>query len=87
MSDWGPLEDGGLYDYTEFLDTHICTPEELGLEGDNPAFYPLDKAGKSVVTSYQKKFLCITKEKSKINGNFSSLYGRNVRIRLMKCRD
>ena len=59
VMDWGPTESGGLYDRSEYLETSVCTPEELGLEGDNASFFPLDKVSKPVVSLYRKKFLCI----------------------------
>ena len=80
MADWGPLEGGGFYDKSEILETHKCTPEELGLEGDNSGFYPLDKTSQPVVSFYRQKFLCISREKSIISGNFSSAKARNLRV-------
>ena len=74
VAEWGALEGGGFYDEKFYLDTHVCSDEELGLEGDksNASFFPLDKDSFSVVDYYRAKFLCIPKEFSKINGNFSS---------------
>ena len=38
MVSWGG---GGGGVRSEFLGTHKCTPEELGLEGSNSKFYPI----------------------------------------------
>ena len=41
--EWGEDENKELYVRKTILPSHICSKEELGLEGDNSSFFPLFK--------------------------------------------
>ena len=40
---WGEDEDGNYWSHRLRIPSHVCTKEELGLEGDSSNFFPLMK--------------------------------------------
>ena len=54
---WG-LDDVMGPDQGGDLDTHQCSEQELGLEGSNSLFYPLNKKSKRDISFYKKKLKC-----------------------------
>lgn len=44
----------------EDLETHTCTQEELGLDGDNTKFMPIKKESKIVVSKMQNGMTCVS---------------------------
>ena len=55
----GEKEDGSTFLISEEIPSHVCTPEELGLTGNESKFMPLAKNIVNTVKTYQKRFLCI----------------------------
>ena len=50
---WGPNPDGSYFTERKKLDSHICTRDELGLDGnENANFLPLHEAGASFIDTY-----------------------------------
>ena len=47
-SKWGVDENGEFFFFDEKIETHTCSKEELGLEGNDPNFFPIEE--KSVNT-------------------------------------
>ena len=58
--EWGPIGENGEFfeKYTE-IQSHTCTPEELGLKGDSSRFFPISKDSKDTLDQYNKNFICI----------------------------
>ena len=50
--EWGYDEDGNTFLKRERIPSHVCTKEELGLEGDSSNFYPLMDGYKSLRETY-----------------------------------
>ena len=67
------------------IPSHICSKEELGIEGDNSLFFPLFEGQVNQLKTYQKKFLCIAKEEMRVFGDWNSKYARIIDITLTKC--
>ena len=40
--EWGYDEDGNFFLNRDRIPSHVCTKEELGLEGDSPSFFPIN---------------------------------------------
>ena len=62
------------------INTHICSSEELGLEGDNSSFMPINKNNLNDVRHMQQKFHCADKEDMKISGTYHSERARLLEI-------
>ena len=58
---WGNNEDGTPFSKRSQLKEHICTPEELNIDGDseNPGFFKSHESSAWLVKTYQKKMLCV----------------------------
>ena len=69
------------------MKTHTCTSEELGLEGTNSSFLPVEKKNVAVVKSQQKKLLCVDHEDMQIYGDYNSNKARIINIQLEICND
>ena len=41
--EWGEDENGEVFARKTIIPSHVCSKEELGLEGDNSNFFPLFK--------------------------------------------
>ena len=39
--EWGNDNDGNFFVTQKIIPSHVCTKEELGLEGDSSSFFPL----------------------------------------------
>ena len=85
---WGYNEDGTPFTKRSQLKEHICTPEELNIDGDseNPAFYAPVKTSLWLVKTYQKKLVCIEPEEIYIHGDFNSAKTRQLNIQLKPCK-
>ena len=57
--EWGENQDGSNFVNIEEIPSHVCTPEELGLIGNESKFMPLAKNYVNTVETYQKRFFCI----------------------------
>ena len=60
--EWGVLEDGKTFSKREKLESHHCTPEELGVKksgtGKKATFLPIVKTSLPTLERYHKKFMC-----------------------------
>ena len=73
------------FSYVE-IESHTCTPKELGLEESNDGKYMKPtKASYNFVKLYQKKFLCINEEDRFVRGNFQSEAASLIQVRLNRC--
>ena len=42
--EWGLNEDGEYYYSENYLESHVCSEEELGLTGDSATFMPIKQS-------------------------------------------
>ena len=49
---WGNDDEGNYYEVVEEIESHQCTKEELGIEGDNSSFMPISENTMSQVKLY-----------------------------------
>ena len=49
---WGADENGEFFLTDEKLNTHPCSKEELGLEGNDPSFFPIVQNSISIIKMY-----------------------------------
>ena len=68
ISEWGD-ENGELFLRDIKLDTHQCSREELGLEGNDSSFFPTVEKNVQWVKLYQKKFICMNRKDAYVQGN------------------
>ena len=66
------------------LNTHACTPEELGVEGDNSSFWPINPISYQDISFYRKKMKC-SDDYISINGDFNSNKATRLEIYFEKC--
>ena len=71
---WGPTENGGYDVGNAVIETHPCTDEELGLEGDKNGrmFMPPYAESAAEVVFHRKKFVCVNRENLYIYGDYNS---------------
>ena len=73
---WGINNEGNFFSERVRLESHVCTPEQLGMvdgdAGDKATFYSIHRSSIVFVKNYQKKFLCIDKKDLFIYGNIGS---------------
>ena len=76
---WGQYANGTFYDIEEVLETHYCTPEELGLNKDSSdhsarssRFLPIRPLMHPWLDFYQKKMLCTDQSEMMIRGDYNS---------------
>ena len=71
---WGNDENGNPFSKREPLDTHICSRENLGLEGptENAQFFEPHPGSRAFIELYQKKFLCADPKQMFIQGDFNT---------------
>ena len=77
---WG-FEANDRYKLTQdYLPTHTCTKQELGIDQQSEnSFYPLKDEGYfQTMKGYQKKFVCIDKEQLYLKGDFDSEKARLI---------
>ena len=60
---WGMVKEIGTT-ISEPLPTKRCSPEELGLEGDNPKFFPTHPGSFRDLSFYRKRFWCFDEERA-----------------------
>ena len=46
---WGVNEKGMTYFEVTDLKSHLCSPEELGLKGDDPKFWPINESSANML--------------------------------------
>ena len=83
--EWGLDENGDTFIKFDEIPSHVCSREELGLEGDNSSFMPIIGTNVSTVNLHQKKFRCIDNEEMKVNGDYDSPEARLISMRLNRC--
>lgn len=83
--EWGEDENGEVYVRKNIIPSHVCSKEELGIEGDNSSFFPLFEGQMNQLRLYQKKFLCIAKEEMRVYGDWNSKFARIIDITLSLC--
>ena len=71
---WGPLPDGTYTTYRNKIDSHVCTDEELNLDGNspNPLFLPVNEKSLVEVKSNKKKLMCVSRDDYYIYGDYNS---------------
>jgi len=85
-SSWGYLDDGDEYIYEEkYLELHLCTKQELGLEGENSIFLPIKESSAEELELMTGKMLCLAEEDAYVYGNFNSDNARMLYIEIKKC--
>ena len=62
VNEWGAYQDGSFFSKVEEIPSHICSKDELGIEGESSSFMPVDKQNLAHLKTYQKKFRCVDKE-------------------------
>ena len=62
------------------MPSHMCTKEELGLQGSDSKFMPYDEKSAFEFTTYQQKFQCIDQDEVKVYGDFNSRSARMINI-------
>ena len=82
---WGTDENGVPFSVYEEIESHTCTKEELGLEGDNSRFMPIEERNLRYVQMYQKKLRCISKDEMKVAGDFNSASANLLNMQLQRC--
>ena len=76
--EWGHRENGEDFWEVKRLETHICTNDELGIEGENKIprndarFMPVNKAYKGDFDSNKNTLICIDKTDSYMFGSYNS---------------
>ena len=83
--DWGYTEDGEYYYDEQWVETHPCTAEELGIEGNSSLFEKIKESSEEELQLTLGHFLCIDKEAQRIKGNIQADEGRLLDIQLLKC--
>ena len=67
--EWGYDADDVYYYKEEFLETHVCTSDELGITGQSSAFKPIKESSKQELNWSLGTLRCIDREESWIKGN------------------
>ena len=64
------------------IPSHVCTDEELGLEGDpnKAVFMPVKPTSQSEAEFYRKKMQCVDTTLYTIHGDFNSYKGNQLNI-------
>ena len=64
----------------DYLPTHVCTNEELGIDRENEnSFFPFKDINDHLITkAHREQFVCIDKEQLYIKGNFDSAKARLI---------
>ena len=84
-STWG-YDDDDEYIYEEkYLDLHLCTKQELGLEGESSIFMPIKESSAEELELMAGKMLCLAEEDAYVYGNFNSDNARMLYIEIVKC--
>ena len=83
--EWGSRENGDYYVEQKEIPSHVCTEEELGIQGDNSLFMPIDESVISLVKRYRKKLKCIDPEDMRVRGDYDSLSASLLIMRLVRC--
>ena len=85
---WEVLADGQIEDEEFEVESHPCTAEELGLEGQQDSkFMPIHETSIDYVRLYKSKFICVDQpeEELEIYGTFSSKKAKLFRVYLNRC--
>ena len=80
---WGhDTEHHGFKVERKRLNSHVCSPEELGLTDDRQKakFYPMSEHGRELVGLYHRKMLCLDAEDLLIYGDWNTRKGRQLNI-------
>ena len=89
VSEWGfrPNEEGQQEYYAEHneLESHTCTPEELGLTESHSTFLPVEPQSLSSFQEMTEKFLCLDKKDAYIFGSYDNDIGRMIEFQLQRC--
>lgn len=86
--EWGPdPETGVFYSRRDEIPSHMCSREELGLDGESSQFLPIHSENVDEVSLYQRKFLCIEPKDMYIHGSYDSYTSRLLNVQLIKCNN
>ena len=67
------LQESGEYKFElEYLNSHKCTVEELGLAEGEHKFWPIKKSNEKMLSAYSKGFHCVDPDALSIRGNYNS---------------
>ena len=68
---WGINESGEFFTKYDPIQPHICSREELGLEGpEQSKFYAHEEDTKQIVEMKHRQFYCLSEDQLRINGNY-----------------
>ena len=73
---WGPDQNGTYKSIRKEIPSHTCSTEELGLEGQNSSFMPINEKTYDELNLFHKKYICIENEDMYIHGNYNTNYAR-----------
>ena len=85
MLEWGYDADDEYYYSEEYLETHTCTEEELGLSGSSTAFKPIKPSSAEELRLSLGTLQCIKDEDSWIKGNGQADEGRQMVLQFVRC--
>lgn len=86
---WGKTPDGKHISGRYRIESHPCTREELGLDGDgtNAKFLPINANFRNAVDAQHKKLLCLNREDLMMYGNFQTEKAQLLNVQFVKCHD
>ena len=80
------LQESGEYKFElEYLNSHKCTVEELGLAEGEHKFWPIKKSNEKMLSAYSKGFHCVDPDALSIRGNYNSQDGQAMYFIIRKC--
>ena len=86
---WGLDKDGNYFSGRYRINSHRCTPEELGLgqTARNFSMFPIETNFSRDIDLYQKKFICPDKEDLLIFGDYNTQDTQIFNVQFIKCHD
>ena len=77
---WGFTDDGDIYNDQEYINSHYCSQEELGLSEDRSQsrFMPINRDHIGNLKAYRKKYQCPDDQLIGTRGNFDSDSGKTL---------
>ena len=85
--EWGTDESGKKFVRFDPIESHFCSKEELGLEGNSSNFMPPSQQALKDLSFFHSKLRCIDPSESRIYGDFNSAAARLLSVRLTRCSD
>ena len=82
---WGYSDDGEYFYDEKYLELHLCTRQELGLEGKGAKFMPIKQSSAEELELMAGKMLCLAEEDAYLYGNYQADNARMLYVELRKC--